>query len=231
MWQVAAQGGWVSAAAAWRSGSRSSRRFAMGTRRPWWALEGVAGPYGPDRPRRLVIATTDPATLPEAATWYLATTLPMSAADLAEIVRLYGLRNWVEQAVQARQRPPWAGASIRCGADRRHAPALGAGAVRLCLLLVGQTRTPRRDRRSGPRPAAPGGHERGGKGSAAAGVPLAPALALLARGAAAGAGLAGAGLVPLALLAGLVGPAASPVLQALLDWLRAGHPLPLYDSS
>ena len=37
------------------------------------------------------------ATLPETATWYLATTLPLPAADLAAIVRLYGLRNWVEQ--------------------------------------------------------------------------------------------------------------------------------------
>jgi hypothetical protein len=52
-----------------------------------------------------VVAATDPATLPPLTTWYLATNLPhpdASHADgapfaLAEIVRLYGLRNWVEQ--------------------------------------------------------------------------------------------------------------------------------------
>jgi len=44
----------------------------------------------------VVIATPDPATLPETATWYLETTLPRAEADPAEIVRLYGLCHWVE---------------------------------------------------------------------------------------------------------------------------------------
>src|SRR5205823_4330891 len=62
--------------------------------------------YGPERLVRLVVATTDPATLPAISTWYLTTNLPRPAshraadsphapADLAEIVRLYGLRNRV----------------------------------------------------------------------------------------------------------------------------------------
>ncbi|MDQ0777171.1 hypothetical protein QF026_005637 [Streptomyces aurantiacus] len=49
---------------------------------------------------RLVVATTDPATLPETCTWYLATNLPRPgspreahsrhpAADLTEVVRLH----------------------------------------------------------------------------------------------------------------------------------------------
>jgi hypothetical protein len=48
------------------------------------------------------VATTDPASLPGHSTWYLLTNLPRPAtrraqqAELAEIVRLYGLRNWVE---------------------------------------------------------------------------------------------------------------------------------------
>jgi hypothetical protein len=67
------------------------------------------GPYSPQRDRRSVVATTDPKALPDKATWYLATNLPhpdsdlaieneLAAADLSEIVRLYGLRMWVEQS-------------------------------------------------------------------------------------------------------------------------------------
>ncbi|MGN9838226.1 hypothetical protein ACTMTI_08900 [Nonomuraea sp. H19] len=55
-----------------------------------------------------MIATLDPATLPDKATCYLATNLPRPGgprvaesphppADEAELVRLYGLRHWVEQ--------------------------------------------------------------------------------------------------------------------------------------
>ena len=58
--------------------------------------------------RAVVVATTDPASLPPKATWYPATKLPHPdaphastgphpPADLAEIVRLYGLRPWIEQ--------------------------------------------------------------------------------------------------------------------------------------
>jgi hypothetical protein len=96
VWDVAAAGGWESAEqpGAWQP---ITRHYRDGHAATWWALAGVAGPYGPQRGRRLVIATVDPATLPETATWYLATTLSVSEADLTEIVRLYGLRNWVEQ--------------------------------------------------------------------------------------------------------------------------------------
>ena len=102
--------------------ARSIRHFRDGHTETWWALEGVAGPYGPDRPRRLVIATADPATLPEPATWYLATTLPAGAADLAEVVRLYGLRNWVEQAYkQVKTSLGWSQYQVRSDrAMRRH---------------------------------------------------------------------------------------------------------------
>jgi hypothetical protein len=49
-----------------------------------------------------VVATTDPGKLPGHSTWYLLTDLPRltgrrtQAAELAEVVRLYGLRNRVE---------------------------------------------------------------------------------------------------------------------------------------
>lgn len=84
------------------------RSFRDGHTERWWALAVTVGPYGPGKRHRAVIATTDPATLPEHATWYLLTNLlapgvaPAAASDLpvadvAEVVRLYGVRNWVEQ--------------------------------------------------------------------------------------------------------------------------------------
>ncbi|MFI1367972.1 hypothetical protein ACH4UI_34610 [Streptomyces griseochromogenes] len=52
------------------------RHFRDGHTETWWAADARLGGYGPDSPCRLVVATTDPATLPEKATWYLATNLP-----------------------------------------------------------------------------------------------------------------------------------------------------------
>jgi len=99
----------------------------------WWALEVVAGPFGPERPRRTVVVTTDPLTLPERTTWYLITNLPapdsqraltdaLPATTLLEIVRLYGLRNWVEQSYkQVKHTLGWAQYQVRSDiAIRRH---------------------------------------------------------------------------------------------------------------
>ncbi len=60
VWEVAAAGEWVSPEqpGGWHP---VERHFRDGHTTIWWALEGVAGPYGPDRARRLVIATPDPA--------------------------------------------------------------------------------------------------------------------------------------------------------------------------
>lgn len=109
------------------------RRFRDGHKETWWAADLRYGPYGPDRARRVVVATTDPATLPPLTTWYLATNLPhpnashadgapFAPADLAEIVRLYGLRNWVEQGYkQLKQELGWADFMVRADqAIRRH---------------------------------------------------------------------------------------------------------------
>nr|WP_307036277.1 hypothetical protein [Streptomyces canus] len=72
------------------------------------------------------MATTDPARLPEKATWYLATNLPHPdaphvgtgshpPADLAEIVRLYGLRPWIERSYkQIKDELGWADFQVRC---------------------------------------------------------------------------------------------------------------------
>jgi hypothetical protein len=86
------------------------RRFRDGREERWWAaeVETLVG-YGPKESVRLVAVTTDPITLPANSSWYLTTNLPapgsnraqdseLSPADLKEVVRLYGLRMWVEQS-------------------------------------------------------------------------------------------------------------------------------------
>src|SRR5215471_3366358 len=81
------------------------RQFRDGHSETWWAVELAYGPYGPDRSERMIVATTAPQALPEQSTWYLTTNLPhpgradlvdipFAPADLTEIVRLYGLRQW-----------------------------------------------------------------------------------------------------------------------------------------
>ena len=78
--------------------------------------------------RRLVVASTDPARLPGHSSWYLLTNFPRPAtrraqqAELADIVRLYGLRNWVEQGYkQVKGELGWADFQVRSDrAIRRH---------------------------------------------------------------------------------------------------------------
>src|SRR6266540_310411 len=50
-----------------------TRRFRDGHAETWWAADASlpAAGWGPDRRLRLVVATTDPATLPKLSTWYL----------------------------------------------------------------------------------------------------------------------------------------------------------------
>jgi hypothetical protein len=81
-----------------------------------------------------VVATTDPKELPDKATWYLSTNLPhpgsersreegaLAAADLSEVVRLYGLRMWVEQSYkQVKHVLGWSDYQVRSDlAIRRH---------------------------------------------------------------------------------------------------------------
>ncbi|WP_369394544.1 hypothetical protein AB5J72_48735 [Streptomyces sp. CG1] len=44
------------------------RHFRDGHTETWWAADARLSGYGPDSPCRLVVATTDPASLPEKAT-------------------------------------------------------------------------------------------------------------------------------------------------------------------
>jgi hypothetical protein len=113
--------------------TRVMRRFRDGHEEVWWAAEATLGPWGPDGRHRLVVATTDPATLPALSTWYLLTDLPwpgspraaaspLAPADLAEVVRLYGLRLWVEQGYkQVKGELGWADFQVRSDAAiQRH---------------------------------------------------------------------------------------------------------------
>src|SRR5205823_919958 len=123
-WQSAEQPGqWV----------RVTRTFRDGSTQNWWALEVVAGPYGPDKTERALVASTDPLTLPDATTWYLVTNLPapsesperespFAPASLEEVLRLYGLRMWVEQSYkQIKHALGWSQYQVRSDqAIRRH---------------------------------------------------------------------------------------------------------------
>src|SRR5215218_3145679 len=111
-----------------------ARRFRDGHEEAWWALEEDVGPYGPQREWRAVVAPNDPNELPDKATWYLTTNLPhpgsersreegaLAAADLSEVVRLYGLRMWVEQSYkQVKHVLGWSDYQVRSDlAIRRH---------------------------------------------------------------------------------------------------------------
>jgi SRSO17 transposase len=115
------------------------RRFHDGHEETWWAVDLRLGSYAPEYPTRLVVATSDPRTLPQASTWYLVTNLPLpgttraaahpalAAADLTEVVRLYGLRQWVEQGYkQVKQELGWADFQVRSDrAIRRHWALVG----------------------------------------------------------------------------------------------------------
>jgi hypothetical protein len=110
-----------------------TRRFRDGHTETWYAADARLGGWGPDQARRLVAVTADPATLPPKVTWYLVTNLPRPggpreagsphpAASLAEIVRIYAIRNWIEQSYkQVKDELGWADFQVRSDiAIRRH---------------------------------------------------------------------------------------------------------------
>jgi hypothetical protein len=109
------------------------RTFRDGHAETWRAADATLGAWGPDGTRRLVVATADPGTLPPEATWYLVPNLPRPggprqagsvhpAASLAEIVRIYAIRNWIEQGhKQVKDELGWADFQVRSDtAIRRH---------------------------------------------------------------------------------------------------------------
>ena len=114
--------------------TKAVRRFRGGHTEEWWALEVEAGPYGKERAQSALVVTPDPERLPDLATWYLTTNLPapgserevvesdLAPASVAEVVRLYGLRMWVEQSYkQVKDALRWSDYQVRSDlAIRRH---------------------------------------------------------------------------------------------------------------
>jgi hypothetical protein len=123
-----------------------TRRFRDGRTEAWWAADATLGWWGPDGARRMVVATTDPDALPDKATWYLVTNLPRPggprerespwpAAPLAEVVRIYGLRHWVEQSYkQVKDELGWADFQVRSDIAIRRHQALVNCAFSFCWL-------------------------------------------------------------------------------------------------
>jgi hypothetical protein len=193
-----------------------TRRFRDGHTEPWWAAEAAlpAADWGPDQSVRLVVATTDPATLPKLTTWYLLTNLPRPArrpaagssavapADLAEIVRLYGLRNWVEQGYkQVKHELGWADFQVRSDRAIRRHWQLVTCAFSFCWQAF-LAEHPAQPAPADPATAAPAGRARGETTGPSPGSH--PDAGLVADRAALGAGLADPVQHAAALLAGVV---------------------------
>ena len=172
------------------------RPFRDGSQTEWWGLEVVAGPYGPHKQHRVVIATTDPQTLPDHSTMYLITNLPhpeqvgsrpddaRAPATLEELVWLYGLRMWIEPSYK--QVKPVLGCShyqVRSDrAIRRHWQLLGC-AFGFCWRQHGPA-TPDQEQAATTPDAAPAARDRENNGRRA----TKPTNGRLAAGAAGGAG-------------------------------------------
>jgi len=205
----------------WR---RVTRRFRDGHTETWWAADAVLGGWGPQGPHRLVVATTDPERLPKLSTWYLLCNLARPTgrraqqAQLAEIVAMYGLRNWVEQGYkQVKDELGWADFQVRSDrAIRRHwtlvccafsfcwhasqasAARAGPAATQASPSAADQAAARGAQQRLDP----DGLHRAGGRGG------------VVAQGAASGARLAGPVGVAWALLARMVDGPAAPAVAA-----------------
>jgi hypothetical protein len=211
----------------WR---RIQRRFRDGHTETWWAADAQLGGWGPDRRLRLVVATTDPAKLPGHSSWYLLTNLPRPAtrraqqADLADIVRLYGLRNWVEQGYkQVKGELGWADFQVRTDRAIRRHWTLVCCAFSFCWQAwfaehpTGPAPPELQAAPTAARGAQPTGHRR-----------RTSRQDFLAGGVARSTGLADPLERAVALLAIVVAGAPPAALQRLLDGLTTGRPLHLY---
>ena len=156
-----------------------ARHFHDGHEETWWALDlQLGGSYGPERSYRLVVATSDPRTLPQASTWYLITTLPLPgttraaqhptvpSADLAEVVRLYGLRQWIEQGYKpVKQELGWADFQVRSDRAIRRHWALVCCAFAFCWWAESRSDRQRPPPLRPPLPTEPGAGGKGGAGA------------------------------------------------------------------
>ena len=193
-----------------------TRRFRDGHTETWWAADAQLGGWGPDRPLRLVVASTDPARLPGHSTWYLLTNLPRPAtrraqqAELADIVRLYGLRNWVEQGYkQVKGELGWADFQVRSDRAIRRHWTLVCCAFSFCWQAF------LADHPTRPAPPDPQAAPTAARGAQATGHPRRTSpQELVAGGVASGAGLADPMQRAAALLAVVVASTAAPAAAA-----------------
>jgi DDE superfamily endonuclease len=147
-----------------------TRTFRDGHAETWWAADATLGGWGPDGVRRLVVATADPGTLPDKATWYLVTNLPRPggpreagsphpAAGPADITRLYAIRNWIEQSYkQVKDELGWADFQVRSDVAIRRHQALVNCAFSFCRDTWFADPPPQQDPAPQPEPS---GGERG----------------------------------------------------------------------
>jgi DDE superfamily endonuclease len=212
-----------------------TRTFRDGSSQDWWVLEVITGPYGPSKQERVVIATTDPVTLPSLSTLYLVTNLPapgsqraadspLAAASLQEVVRLYSVRMWVEQSYkQVKHALGWSQYQVRSDRAMRRHWQLVCCAFSFCWYhashpeaFVRQDAAESSELEGPPQPSAPassaGTGEKKPRGKREA------ATDVLAQGAAGGARVVGALDHAAALLEGLVAtaPASCVATPALL---------------
>lgn len=181
-----------------------------------------------------MVATTDPKELAEKATWYLATNLPhpdyferrkeeskLAAADLAEIVRLYGLRMWVEQSYkQVKHVLGWSDYQLRSELAIRRHWQLVCCAFSLCWWAHGRLPTDGAEpaqRTEGDLPTQPEGEST----EETSGVFLAPGIE-------SGKSVAGALGNAHAILEGLQRSSPPTQLKALLERVFSGRGLYLY---
>ena len=165
----------------WQPVTRAFRDGRTGT---WRAADATSGWRGPDGTTRLVVATADPGTLPDKAAWYLATRLPRPggpreggsphpAADLAEIVRIYGIRHWIEQGCkQVKDELGWADFQVRSDVAIRRHQVLVNCAFSFCW-DTWFAHPPHRDV-AAPQPEPGGGERRAARRTGPAVVVLAP---------------------------------------------------------
>jgi hypothetical protein len=162
-----------------------TRAFRDGHAQTWYAADAALGWWGPDGFTRLVAATAGPGTLPDKATWYLATNLPRPggpreaasphpAAGLSEIGRIYGIRHWIEQSYkQVNDQLGWAGFQVRSDTAIRRHQALVNCAFSFCWDAWFAENLPQH-RSAAPRPETGRGERGAGRRHTAAGTILAP---------------------------------------------------------
>src|SRR6266700_3925153 len=126
---VAHEAGWVSAQ---QPGKwvRIVRTIRSGSTQEWWVLEIVAGPYGPDKTERAVVATTDPESLPDLTTW---NRLAVSCRQFGrgdQTVRAAHVGRAELQAGQTRPR------LVTVPGQKRHSHSTALAVSLVCVLLL-----------------------------------------------------------------------------------------------